>query len=56
MAKARHAMPPEVAALSLEEIAERYSGRLHNQRGDREAFEDAKIGSSRQREAHLGRP
>ena len=28
MAKARHEMPPEIAALSLEVIAERYIGRF----------------------------
>jgi mannose-6-phosphate isomerase-like protein (cupin superfamily) len=43
MAKARHEMPPEIAALSLEEIAERYIGRFRDKRGDWEAFEDAKI-------------
>ncbi len=43
MAKARHPMPPEVAALSLEEIAERYIGRFRDKAADWEAFEDAKI-------------
>jgi mannose-6-phosphate isomerase-like protein (cupin superfamily) len=43
MTKARHAMPPEIACLSLEEIAERYIGRFRDKRGDWEAFEDAKI-------------
>jgi hypothetical protein len=43
MAKARHQMPPEVAALSLEEIAQRYIGRFSDKKADREAFEDAKI-------------
>jgi hypothetical protein len=51
-----YAMPLEVAALSLDEIAERYSGRFHNENGDREAFEDAQIEGYRRREAHLGRP
>jgi len=43
MAQARHAMPPEVAKLSLEEIAERYIGRFRDKTGDWQAFEDAKI-------------
>ncbi len=43
MAVARHAMPPEVAKLSLEEIAERYIGRFRDKVPDWAAFEDAKI-------------
>ena len=43
MATARHQMPPEIAALSLEEIAERYIGRFRDKTADWEAFEDAKI-------------
>jgi hypothetical protein len=43
MAVARHAMPPEIAALSLEDIAERYIGRFRDKVPDWEAFEDAKI-------------
>src|SRR5215472_3229676 len=43
MARARHQIPPEVAALSLEEIAERYIGRFCDKKADWEAFEDAKI-------------
>ena len=43
MTKARHAMPPEIAALSLDEIAERYIGRFRDKKADWEAFEDAKI-------------
>jgi mannose-6-phosphate isomerase-like protein (cupin superfamily) len=43
MAAARHEMPPEIAALSLEEIAERYIGRFRDKTRDWEAFEDAKI-------------
>jgi len=43
MAVARHAMPPEVAKLSLEEIAERYVGRFRDKVPDWAAFEDAKI-------------
>jgi mannose-6-phosphate isomerase-like protein (cupin superfamily) len=42
-AVARHAMPPEVAKLSLEEIAERYVGRFRDKTPDWAAFEDAKI-------------
>jgi hypothetical protein len=56
MARARHAMSREVAALSLEEIAERCIGRFRDKRGDWDAFEDAKIAGYRRREAHLGRP
>ena len=43
MGVARHAMPAEIAALSLEEIAERYIGRFRDKKGDWAAFEDAKI-------------
>jgi len=43
MAIARHPVPPEVAQLSLEEIAERYIGRFRDKVADWEAFEDAKI-------------
>src|ERR1700693_4557802 len=43
MAIARHPIPPEIAALSLEEIAERYIGRFRDKAPDWEAFEDAKI-------------
>jgi len=43
MAQARHAMPPEVASLSLEDIAERYIGRFRDKVPDWEAFEDAKV-------------
>jgi mannose-6-phosphate isomerase-like protein (cupin superfamily) len=43
MAVARHAMPPEVASLSLEEIMQRYIGRFRDKDGDWAAFEDAKI-------------
>ena len=53
MLKARHKMSPEVAALSLEEIAGRSIGRFRHKRGDREAFEDAKIEGYRWRDAHL---
>jgi oxalate decarboxylase/phosphoglucose isomerase-like protein (cupin superfamily) len=42
MAKARHAMPPEVADLSPDEIAQRYIGRFRDKIPDWEAFEDAK--------------
>ena len=43
MAQARHKMPPEIAALSLAEIAERYIGRFRDKSADWKAFEDAKI-------------
>jgi len=43
MAKARHEMPPEIAVLSLDEIAKRFIGRFRDKKGDWEAFEDAKI-------------
>ena len=43
MAKARHAMPPEVASLSPEQIAERYIGRFRDKKADWEAFEDARV-------------
>src|SRR6202162_3837058 len=43
MATARHPVPSEIAALSLEEIAERYIGRFRDKRADWNAFEDAKI-------------
>ena len=43
MAIARHAMPPEVASLSLEEIMQRYVGRFRDKVPDWAAFEDAKI-------------
>jgi oxalate decarboxylase/phosphoglucose isomerase-like protein (cupin superfamily) len=36
-------MPPDVAALSLEEIAARYTGRFRDKAPDWAAFEDAKI-------------
>src|ERR1700681_4496591 len=42
MATARHTIPPEIAALSLEEIAERYIGRFRDKVADWAAFEDAK--------------
>ncbi len=43
MAQARPAMPPEVAARSLEEIAARYIGRFRDKTADWAAFEDARI-------------
>ncbi len=43
MAAARHPKPPEVADLSLEQIAERYIGRFRDKVADWEAFEDAKV-------------
>src|SRR5260370_5931103 len=43
MAAARHPMPPDIAELSLDQIAERYIGRFRDKTPDWEAFEDAKI-------------
>lgn len=43
MAVARHRKPPEVASLSLEDIAKRYVGRFSEKKGDWAAFEDAKV-------------
>ena len=43
MTIARHPMPPEVAKLSLDEIAARYVRRYRDCVPDWEAFEDAKI-------------
>ncbi|HEX9466579.1 MAG TPA: cupin domain-containing protein [Alphaproteobacteria bacterium] len=43
MAVARHRKPPEVASLSIDEIAKRYIGRFSEKKGDWAAFEDAKI-------------
>jgi len=38
-----HAKPPEVAELSIEEIAARYTARFRDRTADWQAFEDAKI-------------
>ncbi len=43
MAVARHPMPPELAALSPEQIMDRYVGRFSAKGGDWAAFEDAKL-------------
>ena len=43
MSQARHPMPPEVANLSIEEIAKRYVARFSDRKPDWNAFEDAKI-------------
>jgi hypothetical protein len=43
MPAARHPMPPEIAELSLEQIAERYIGRFRDKVPDWNAFEDTKI-------------
>lgn len=43
MSTARHPRPPEIAALSLDEIAKRYVGRFSEKTPDWAAFEDAKI-------------
>ena len=40
---ARHQMAPEVAKMSLAEIADRYVGRFRDKTPDWAAFEDAKI-------------
>jgi mannose-6-phosphate isomerase-like protein (cupin superfamily) len=41
MARSRHAIPPEVADLSLDQIAERYIGRFRDKKADWNAFADA---------------
>jgi quercetin dioxygenase-like cupin family protein len=43
MAIARHPMPPEVAALTLDEVAQRYVARYADRVPDWNAFEDAKV-------------
>lgn len=43
MTTARHRKPPDIEALSLEEIMARYVGRFAEKTGDWAAFEDAKI-------------
>ena len=43
MVVARHAMPPEVAPLTPDEILKRYVGRFRDKEPDWAAFEDAKI-------------
>jgi len=43
MSQARHPKPPEVADLSIEEIARRYVARFRDRKADWNAFEDAKI-------------
>ena len=43
MSVARHPMPPEVARLSLDEVAQKYTGRFRDKKPDWYAFEDAKI-------------
>ena len=43
MSQARHPMPPEVAGLSIDEIATRYVARFADRKPDWNAFEDAKI-------------
>ena len=43
MTVARHARPPEVADLTLEQIAEKYVARFRDRKADWAAFEDAKI-------------
>jgi mannose-6-phosphate isomerase-like protein (cupin superfamily) len=43
MSVARHSRPPEVANLSLEEIAAHYVARFRDRKADWAAFEDAKL-------------
>jgi oxalate decarboxylase/phosphoglucose isomerase-like protein (cupin superfamily) len=43
MVQARHAKPPEVENLTVEEVAEKYTARFRDRFADWEAFEDAKI-------------
>ena len=43
MTIARHPMPKEVAALTLDEIAQNYTARFRDRKPDWAAFEDAKI-------------
>ena len=43
MSIARHPMPPEVASLSLDEIALKYVARFRDRKPDWAAFEDAKL-------------
>jgi mannose-6-phosphate isomerase-like protein (cupin superfamily) len=43
MSVARHARPPELEGVSLEEIAERYIVRFKDRKPDWNAFEDAKL-------------
>jgi quercetin dioxygenase-like cupin family protein len=43
MSQARHPKPPEVADLSVEQIAQRYVARFRDRKADWSAFEDAKI-------------
>ena len=43
MTVARHPMPAEVAALSLDEIAQKYVARFRDRKADWAAFEDAKL-------------
>src|SRR2546427_6527896 len=43
MTIARHPMPPDIAALSLEQIAEKYVARFRDRKADWDAFADARI-------------
>ena len=43
MGAARHALPPELVGVPLEEIMRRYVGRFRDRKPDWAAFEDAKI-------------
>src|SRR5579885_2128602 len=43
MSQAVHTKPPEVAGLSVEQIAERYTARFRDRKADWDAFADARI-------------
>ena len=43
MSQARHPRPPEIADLTIEDIAKRYVARFSDRKPDWNAFEDAKI-------------
>jgi oxalate decarboxylase/phosphoglucose isomerase-like protein (cupin superfamily) len=40
---ARHPMPPDIAALSLDEIAQKYVARFRDRKADWDAFADARV-------------
>jgi len=43
MSTARHTRPPELAGVSIEDIARRFTGRFRDKQPDWNAFEDARI-------------
>ena len=43
MSQAVHAKPPEIANLSIEEIAERFTARFRDRKADWDAFADARV-------------